>query len=66
MDHSSDFMIFLIGFLLKPTQPLTGLPLTNPFTQPSIHPPIGGGITTNHESSNRIQLSQLGHNLFNI
>ena len=32
----------------------------------SIHPPIGTGVSTNHKSSNRIELSQLGQDLFNI
>ena len=26
---------------------------------PPIQPPIGGGVSTNHKSSNRIELSQL-------
>ena len=28
--------------------------------------PIGGGVSTNHKSSNRIQLSQLDDNLLNF
>ena len=32
----------------------------------SIYPPIGEGVSTNHESSNRIELSQLGEDLFDI
>ena len=33
---------------------------------PPIHPPIGGGVSTNHKSSNRIELSQLGQDLLNF
>ena len=40
--------------------------LTHPSNQPPIHPPIGGGLSTNHKSSNRIELSQLGQDLFDI
>ena len=32
----------------------------------SIHPPIGVGVSTNHKSSNRIELSQLGQDLLNF
>ena len=35
-------------------------------TQPPIHPPIGGGVSTNHKSSNRIELSRLSPDLFNF
>ena len=31
-----------------------------------IHPPIGGGVSINHRSSNRIELSQLSQDLFDI
>ena len=31
-----------------------------------IYLPIGEGVSTNHKSSNRIELSQLGEDLFNI
>ena len=31
-----------------------------------MQPPIGGGVSTNHKSSNRIKLSQLGQDLFNF
>ena len=40
--------------------------LTHPSTQPPIHPPIGGGVSTNHKSSNRIELSRLGPDLFDF
>ena len=30
------------------------------------HPSIGGGVSINHTSSNRIELSQLGQDLFDI
>ena len=30
-----------------------------------MHPPMGGGVFTKHKSSNRIELSQLGQDLFN-
>ena len=33
-------------------------PPTDPHNNPPIHPPIGGGVFTNHKSSNRIQLSR--------
>ena len=29
------------------------------------HPPMGGGVSINHKSSNRIELSRLGQDLFN-
>ena len=32
-------------------------------TQPPTHPSMGGGVSTNHKSSNRIQLSWLGQHL---
>ena len=32
-------------------------PLTHPSTQPPTHPPMGGGVSTNDKSSNRIELS---------
>ena len=35
-------------------------------TQPSTHPPMDGGVSTNHKSSNRIELSQLGQDLFDL
>ena len=34
-------------------------------TQPPTLPPMGGGVSTNHKSSKRIVLSQLGQDLFN-
>ena len=33
---------------------------------PRQHPPMGGGVSTNHKSSNRIELSQLGQVLLNF
>ena len=45
--------------------PLTHI-LTHPSNQPPIHPPIGGGVSTNHNSSNRIELSRLGPDLFDF
>ena len=41
-------------------------PLTHWTTNPPKHPPIGGGVSINHKSSNRIELSQLGQDLFDI
>ena len=41
-------------------------PLTHPYTQPPIHAPIGGGVSTNHKSLNRIELYQLCQDLFDI
>ena len=35
-------------------------------THPPIHPPIGEGVSTNHKSSNRIELSWLGQDLLNV
>ena len=40
--------------------------LTHPSTQQPIHPPIGGGVSTNHKSSNRIELFWLGPDLFDF
>ena len=46
-------------------------PLTHPTTHTpthgwvSTHPPMGGGVPTNHKSSNRIELSWLHQDLFN-
>ena len=40
-------------------------PLNHSSTQLSMHPPMGGGSFSNHKSSNRIELSQLGQDLFN-
>ena len=31
---------------------------------PAIDPPMGEGVLTNHKSSNRIELSQLGRDKF--
>ena len=45
--------------------PLTHI-LTHPSTQPPIQTPIGGGVSTNHKSPNRIELSQLGPDLIRI
>ena len=33
---------------------------------PPMHPPIGGGVSIDHKSSNRIELSWLSQDLFNI
>ena len=38
----------------------------DPHINPPIHPPIGGGVSTNHKSSNRIELSRLGPDLFDF
>ena len=40
-------------------QPTPSINPTHPTThpQPPIHPPIGGGVSTKHKSSNRIELS---------
>ena len=35
-------------------------------TQPPIHPPMGGGASTDVESSNRIEISRLGQGLFDF
>ena len=31
-----------------------------------MHPPMGGGVSTNYKSSTRIELSQLGQDLLNF
>ena len=36
--------------------PLTH-PLTHPFIQPPMNPPMARGVSANHKSSNRIELS---------
>ena len=41
-------------------------PLTHPSTHPSTHPPMGEDVSTNHNSTNRTELSQLGQDLFNF
>ena len=41
-------------------------PPTDPHNNPPNHPPIGGGVSINHKSSNRIQLSQLYDDLFDF
>ena len=33
---------------------------------PPIHPLVGGGASTDVKSSNRIEISQLGHGLFDF
>ena len=38
----------------------------DPSINTTIYQPIGGGVSTNQKSSNRIELSQLGQDLFNI
>ena len=35
-------------------------------TNSTIHPPTGGGVSINQRSLNRIELSQLGQDLFDI
>ena len=35
-------------------------------THSPIHPPIGGGVSINQRSLNRIEISQLGQDLFDI
>ena len=37
-----------------------------PSIKPLIHPPIGGGVSANHKSSNRTELSQLGPYFFDF
>ena len=43
-------------------------PLTHPSTQPPTHPhpPIGGSVSTNHKSSNRIELSWFSQQFLNF
>ena len=39
----------------------------HPLTHPTTHtPPMGGGVSTNHKSSNRTELSQLGQDSLNF
>ena len=42
---------------------ISHLTLPHPFTP---HLPIGRGVSINHRSSNRIELSRLGQDLFDI
>ena len=44
-----------------------GHPLTtlHPHPPPPTDPSMGGGMSTNHKSSNRIELSRLGQDLYN-
>ena len=37
-----------------------------PSIDPPIHPPMGRGVSANHKSSNRIELSRLGQDLFDF
>ena len=46
---------FIILLVIKPDPPI----------DPPTHPPMGRGVSTNHKSSNRIELSQSGQDLFN-
>ena len=41
-------------------------PIKPPSTQLSTRPPIGGGMSTDHKYSNRIELFQLGQDLFDF
>ena len=41
-------------------------PLTHPSIQPPTHPPMGGGVSTNHKSSNRIELSWFSQHFLNF
>ena len=41
-------------------------PATHLLTSLPNHPPIGMGVSTNHKSSNRIEISQLGQDLFSV
>ena len=41
-------------------------PLTNPSIQPPMNPPMGRGVSANHKSSNRIELSWLSQDLFDF
>ena len=51
-----DWLMVLGGLSVN----LTHLKISKcPSTQPPIYPPMGGGVYTNHKSSNTIELSQL-------
>ena len=41
-------------------------PPNDPHNNPPIRPPIGKGVSTNHKSSNRIQLSWLDDDLLDF
>ena len=41
-------------------------PLTHPSIQPSMNSPMGSGVSANHKSSNRIELSWLSQDLFDF
>ena len=38
----------------------------DPHIRPTTHTPIGGGVSTNHKYSTRIELCQLGQDLLNF
>ena len=65
LNYLNKFKIYWIFSYTTLPHPLTHI-LTHPSTQPPIHPPIGGGVSTNHKSSNRIELSRLGPDLFDF
>ena len=56
---------FQLYDLIQPIDPHINPPI-HPSTQPPIHLPIGWGVSANHKSSNRIELSQLGPDLFDF
>ena len=56
---------FWLYDLTQPIEPHINPPI-HPSTQQPIHPPIGGGVSTNHKSSNRIELFRLGQDLFDF
>ena len=61
LNYLNEVKIYLIFSKLTWPQPLT-----NPSTQPTIHPLRDGGISTNHKSLNRIKLSSKDQDLFDF
>ena len=61
--HHVIFMVCVVP-TLSPSSPCCSN--HKPSINLSINPPIGGGVSTNHKASNRIELSRLGQDLFDI
>ena len=65
MSKMSVIELYRLGQDLFDFSDLTwGHPLTHWTTHPPKNQPMGGGVSTNHKSWNRIELSQLGQDLF--
>ena len=62
----SGSVINLFNFYWFDVTPPINLQSIHPSTQPPIHPPIAGGVFTNHKSSNLTEISELCQDLFNF